>query len=105
MTVFYEWDVEAVTSIETDNHEKSEVVDHRRAFSFAYAMSMASTPPDAGMAYQVVLVRDDDKLRSWAYLGDMKLPSRFQDAYQNYYGKVPQRFHKEVAAYKPATTA
>ena len=104
MAVFYKWDVETMTSIEKDNHKKSEIVDRNCALSFAHAMSIASTAPDEGMAYQVVLVRDDDKLRSWAYLSDMSLPSYFEDAYQNYYGKVPKRFHNEVAAYKLAAT-
>lgn len=98
MSVAYEWDVEVVTDRETDDHEEGEVIDHNFCASYAAAKAVAATDLGHGLRHLLVLVRDDEKERSWAYLEEGELPTHFQDSYQNQYAKVPQRFHKEVAA-------
>ena len=88
--VKYEWDVETV------EEESGDVLDHNHCDSFREAIAAARETPDDGCRFDVVLVRDDDDGRSWAYLDDGKLPTHFLDAYEHEVAKVPQRFVKEV---------
>ena len=97
MAVRYEWDVELQTAVASDDHDEGEVVDHMFCGDFARSKRMAATAPEAGYRYALVLVRDDDNMRSWAYVTDGVLPSHFSDAYGEQYAKVPQRYHAEVA--------
>jgi hypothetical protein len=90
MTVYYEWDVE-----EVDEHE--DIQNHNHTDSFAKAKAINEIPCEEGMTSRIVLVRDDDKGRSWAYLEDGELPSHFEDAYGVKVAKVPERFHEEVS--------
>ena len=96
MTVRYEWDVEVQTAAASDDHEESEVIDHLFCKSFIEAVTTAAIDAGEDLKHVIVLVRDDDNQRSWAYLEDGKLPTHFEDAYQNQYAKVPQCFHAEV---------
>lgn len=98
MAVRYEWDVEVQTAAASDDYEEGEVIDHLFCKSFIGAMTTAAIDAGEDLKHVIVLVRDDDNQRSWAYLEDGKLPTHFEDAYQNQHGKVPQRFHAEVAA-------
>lgn len=59
--------------------------------------SVEGSLSEEGMTSRIVLVRDDDKGRSWAYLEDGELPSHFEDAYGVKVAKVPGRFHEEVS--------
>lgn len=95
MTVFYEWDVETVADGNSDSVEDGEVLNHTFCASLKEAAALASTFPDAGYRYEIVLVRDDDR-RAWAYLEDGKLPQFFSDANGDDYSKVPARFVKEA---------
>lgn len=90
MRVFYEWDVESVDT------ETGDVTDHNHFDSYAEAVEFADGEPDDGEEYKVVLVRDDDNGRSWAYVEDGKLPGHFEDAYCRNVAKVPQKFVREV---------
>jgi hypothetical protein len=92
MTVIYEWDCEEVTADEFED-----VVDHWHDDAFAAVLAQSKTEPTEGSAYRVVLVRDDDDGRSWAYLDDAgRLPEYFEDASFRKTARVPNRFVKEV---------
>ena len=101
MTTTYEWDVEEQTAEDSDENEAGEVLDHLFCTSYAEAKRQAARPASEGCKFVIVLVRDADDGRSWAYMEDGKLPTHFCDAYQSPVAKVPQRFHKEVAASLP----
>lgn len=95
MTVIYEWDVETVQTYEDGNND---VIDHYHTETYADAVRWAAAAPlELGVTYEVVLVRDDDDRRSWAYVEDGKLPEWCRDAYECRWGKVPKRYHAEVA--------
>ena len=84
----YEWDIETLDEFgDIEDHEHSEKL---RPYHF-------NLEPNQ----QLVLVCDHWQggwmYRSWAYVVDGELPEHFEDAYQNAEGKVPQRFHKELA--------
>lgn len=97
MTVIYEWDCETVADGESWRFEDGEVIEHTHGSSFAEVMAWASeNPPERGIRYELVLVRDDDKGRSWAYMTNGKLPEYFTDADGSDAAKVPKRFHQEV---------
>lgn len=97
-SVFYEWDVEEVTDCETPENEEGEVMEHWHQESYADCLDHVARGVNAGMRYEVVLVCNDPECRSWAYMDGNKLPEYFEDAYQHSTRRVPQRFHKEVAA-------
>lgn len=97
MTVVYEWDVETVAAVESDDHEQDECVDHYHTESFAEAQRVAATQAPDGFRHQIVLVRDDDEGRSWAYVNG-KLPEFFTDADGHDTARVPKRFHAELSA-------
>jgi hypothetical protein len=44
----------------------------------------------------LVLVRDDDHSRGWAYVENGKLPEYITDAYGRNIVKVPNKFHNEL---------
>ena len=96
MAVIYEWDVETVADGDTADHEDGECIDHNHCISYMQAVLAARETPPAGCRFQIVLVRDDDSRRAWAYITLGKLPTHFTDADGNDYKPVPQRFHKEV---------
>jgi hypothetical protein len=91
MTVVYEWDVETI-----DLNGDIQDHDHRNTYAEVLSVSMRA-PPVSGEKHAIVLVRDDDNGRSWAYMENGKLPEYFEDAYQQEVAKVPKRFHAEVA--------
>jgi hypothetical protein len=97
MTVIYEWDCETQTTQETDEHEAGEVIDHRHGESYAQVAAFAAETAPPGTQYALVLVRDDDAGRSWAYVENGKLPEFFHDADGAQGARVPKRFHAEVA--------
>lgn len=98
MTVVYEWDVETVTAIDSEENEEGEILDHNHSATYAEAKRDAAAAPLDGCIHRIVLVRDDDKGRSWAYVDDDgSLDEYFEDAYENRTAKVPARFHKEIA--------
>lgn len=101
MTVIYEWDCELVADGDSEEYENEDVIDHAHGDSFRDVLATAESRrarPEPGTKSAVVLVRDDDAGRSWAYLDDDgKLPEAFVDAYGREVAKVPQRFHKEVS--------
>lgn len=97
MTVIYEWDCETVADGESEDHEDGEVLDHFHAETYREVAARAATTPEPGCRHAIVLVRDDDDRRAWAYLEDGALPSEFTDADGTDYARVPKRFHAEVA--------
>lgn len=97
MTVVYEWDVETLAAAETDEHEEDEVIDHNHQTCYADAVREAALPAPEGFRFAIVLVRDDDDGRSWAYVGTNGLPMRFTDANGGGGSLVPMRFAREVA--------
>lgn len=90
MNVDYEWDCETVA-------DDGDVIDHMHAFSYAEVKAWsAANPCEPVTSHALVLVRDDDSGRAWAYLEDGRLPEFFSDAGGADVSKVPQRFHREV---------
>lgn len=98
MTVYYEWDVEIVQSIDTEDKEAGEILEHCHQEKYQHILDfIRQNPPEYGTRYDVVLVRDDDEGRSWSYMGtDGKLDDFFYDAYLKKISKVPKRFHEEI---------
>ena len=91
--VRYEWDVETVTIADTAEWEEGEVLDHNHRDSKADALRCAAATPPEGTRYEVVLVRDDDESRSWAYLlPDGTMPEFFLDAIGDEVARVPKKF-------------
>jgi hypothetical protein len=98
-TVSYEWDVETVQEVESAEYAAGDILEHDHSETYAKAAHTIKTfTPDNGTSYQIVLVRDDDNGRSWAYMEGGILPEYFEDAYGAEVAKVPKRFHAEVAA-------
>lgn len=86
MVVWYEWDIE--------EYEGEDIVDHNHADKF-------SELPKLKENEKLVLVRNTEDSRLWAYVENNKLPEYFArpEADGNYYAtdvKVPKRFHKEL---------
>lgn len=105
MSVCYEWDCESVANGDSDDFENGEVLDHYHAETYAEVAQRALTVIEIQYRHEVVLVRDDDDGRSWAYVTDGKLPERFTDANGADGAKVPNKFHKEVAQHDAITCA
>ncbi len=103
--VEYEWDCETQTSVDSAEHEEGEVLDHRHGESYAKVALDASAIPEPGERFAIVLVRDDEAGRSWAYVEDGKLPDYFSDADGRNAAKVPKRFHVEVLRHAAKATA
>jgi hypothetical protein len=93
MSVIYEWDVEEVSTLPED---QGDIIEHWFQTSYAGCVKKSAEAPQAGAEWKVVLVRDDDEGRSWAYMDDGKLPEHFTDANGADCAKVPQKFHAEV---------
>lgn len=99
MAVQYEWDCETVADGDTTTFEDGEVIDHAHGTSYQAVLEWSKRyPAEAGFRHQIVLVRDDEDGRSWAYVEDGKLPEYFTDAEGADCAKVPQRFVREVMA-------
>lgn len=97
MAVVYEWDVESVSAVDSEQYELGEVIDHHHTETFAEARAQAATPPEQGQRHEIVLVRDDDAGRSWAYLEpDEIMPDHFHDAEGRAVARVPMRFVAEI---------
>lgn len=104
MTVYYEWDVEEVANERlTDSgqeFDKDDVMEHYFQSSFKCCREFKTNADDINSVnsrLEIVLVRDDDHGRAWAYLNsEGKLPEYFTDAYRRETTKVPKRFHDEV---------
>lgn len=87
MPVTYEWDIETWADDEVIDH------DHRdRVHDFGGEELTRAVAEDG---YRLVLVRNDDKGRSWAYVANGELPTHFLDAYEKPVAKVPARFVTE----------
>jgi|688.fasta_scaffold335079_2 hypothetical protein len=98
MTVTYEWDVETHAVGDSEANENGDILEHEFCNSYAEALRTITTfPAETGERRVIVLVRDDDVCKAWAYMDGGKLPDFFADAYGNEDAKVPQRFHSEVA--------
>lgn len=92
MTVVYEWDVEEFTD---DEHE--DIVQHYFCTKFSEALAISQAKPEEGCRRRVVLVRDDDEERSWAYLrDDATMPEFFENADGVECTRVPKRFKAEA---------
>lgn len=96
MTVEYEWDVETVADGDSTNFEDGEVIEHYHCVTCAEALTRAAEPAEQGFRHEVVLVRDDDEGRSWAYVTQNELPRFFTDADGADSSVVPQRFHQAL---------
>jgi hypothetical protein len=95
MTTHYEWDVETVRHYDDGEND---VIDHHFCTSFAEAQAFAATTPEPNHTHDIVLVRDDDNRRAWAYLNeDGTMPEWFEDADGRNYKRVPPKFIQEAA--------
>jgi hypothetical protein len=102
MTVYYEWDVEEVAdadqTVEGQDFAKDDIMEHWHQKSYADCLTfIQQNPPADNVRYDIVLIRDDDDRRAWAYMEDGNLPEWFCDANGEEYKKVPQEYIKEVA--------
>ena len=99
MTVRYEWDVETTSLPDSAKGgiAPGDVLNHRHADSYLQATMFAGYPTEQDTEYRIVLVRDNSKGRSWAYLQHGALPQMFVDTYDNHTAVVPKHFHNEVA--------
>lgn len=102
MPVAYEWDVETqVTYDDRNDIDSMDVLDHQHVNSYKEAKLVAAGTPEpheeGTVTHHIVLVRDDDEGRAWAYLEDGVLPEFFMDADGKNTTRVPKRFHEEVA--------
>jgi hypothetical protein len=96
MQVRYEWDVETIDAY-------GDVQEHAHHTSYAMCLrELALTHVAAGDTRVVVLVRDDDRCRSWAYVEAGQLPEYLEDAYQRPVARVPKRYIEEVAKLLPS---
>ena len=101
MTVYYEWDVEEVANADMtscgQDFAKDDVMEHWHQISYKDCLEfIAENPPEQNVRYDIVLVRDDDDRRAWAYMSDGKLDDWCCDADGIEYRKVPKRYHDEV---------
>lgn len=97
MTVFFEWDVETQADGNSPEYADGDVIDHRFCASFGEAVLVASRPAPPNFRWAVVLVRDDDDRRSWAYLAaDNTLPPFFCDSGGVEYARVPKKFLQQM---------
>lgn len=102
MAVYYQWDVELhIYYNDADEIDSMDVLDHDFCDNFKEAKAIAAGPPEqypeGKTSLHIVLVRDGDVGRTWAYLeDDGKLPEKFMDAEGKLQTAVPKRFHLEV---------
>jgi len=96
MTIRYEWDIETVCT------ESEDILDHDHRdrlaeFGIEELIHAINQDTEPGNNFtRLVLVRDDDNGRSWAYVTDEgKMPEQFLDAYDRPVAKVPKRFVEE----------
>lgn len=98
MFTSYEWDIETIER-QTDGDE--EVLDHHHAERLSNYAARDYVAENEPYEYNVlVLVRDSDGERLWAYVDMTRyvLPRYFDDAWHEETGvKVPKRFHEEIA--------
>lgn len=93
MTVYYEWDVEETEVVDGE----VEVVEHWFQTSYKASYIFKGDCPEMS----IVLVRDDNNGRSWAYIqANGELPEHFCNAWGVEVHKVPNRFHEEVRKFK-----
>ena len=86
MTVYYEWDAEGV------DRSTGDITAHHHTETALEMVEMFKSHPDDT---DMVLVRDDDNGRSWAYVKDGKLPTHFENSYQVPGAKVPIKHQRE----------
>jgi len=106
MSVIYEWDCETVADGDQECYEDGECIEHSHGASFADVLRWSeANPPLLGTRHEIVLVRDDDADRLWAYAERIvrhgkpdryMLPEVFTDANGDDATRVPKRFHEEV---------
>lgn len=101
MTVFYEWQVELVQYYPDDPEpDLHDIIDQYPQETFAECMKFIKDPPDEPhQKWDIVLVRNNDTGRSWAYLEDGVMSTHFEDAYGREVSIVPKRFLAEVIKY------
>ena len=95
MTVYYEWSAELVDADGDIGHAEYRA-------TYKEIVPAAAGMEEAGHTVRIVLVRDDDNGKSWAYLGEElpgKLPWYFTDAMCCDVAKVPARFHSQITGY------
>lgn len=101
MTVYYEWDVEEVADADQihggQSFAKDDIMEHWHQTSYKDCLAfIAANPPAQNVRYDIVLVRDDDDRRAWAYMTDGKLPEWTCDEDGIEYRLIPKRFFIEV---------
>jgi len=94
MTVEYEWDIETVESgvVELDH---AEIIDHYHHDKLSQTTdTLGFWHPVAAEQIRIVLVRDDDYGRQWAYIDGGVMPDEFDGG-----TAVPRRFQLEWDKY------
>lgn len=107
----YEWDIETVTvapaePLPADEEWEEEVLDHDHRDRLAefdpedVKAALMGTLNDEGNRLKLVLVRDSEQGRAWAYVEDKRLPSHFADAYQRQTAFVADKWHDELRLFR-----
>ena len=103
MKARYEWDVECYATCAHDEWDAGDVIDHDHWDTYAEARAaLAGAPVTACVGYRLVLVRDDENGRAWAYMDGNWLPESLDDALGDPVCMVPARFVREVARWHAA---
>lgn len=95
MPVTYEWDCETVATRDSDDFYDGDIIDHYHSDKLSDVIRFAKENSQDGTKCEVVLVRDSDEGRSWAYVKSGLLPDHFDDAYGRYVAKVPLKYRKQ----------
>lgn len=91
----YEWDIEMWNDDEIIDHDHRDKLSEFGMENLIHAINADQLNAN-GDYTRLVLVRDSEACRAWAYLtDDGKMPEYFLDAYERPVCKVPKRFIEE----------
>lgn len=96
MAIEYEWDIE-----ECESGEDGDILEHNHFDKCPVHAGVNGDTLRLVLVKNVINAHTDLEARAWAYAEwtgqQWILPEFFSEAYGKPFGKVPQRFHKELA--------
>lgn len=104
----YEWDIETVTTPQEGVADwEEEILDHDHRDRLAEfdpedvkAALAGKVDAETGHKLKLVLVRDSEQGRAWAYVEDKRLPSHFSDAGHRQTAYVADKWHDELRLFR-----